>query len=266
MGTLAQVDPAGFIDTFAKLPVDGRGAWTRRGIGFDYRYAINGAGQPRIGTTAEKSLDHWAVASGCAAIQRRLHFLGIMVRLGDNELGIFGEKTRAAVLRFQETARDPDGGARLEQDGTVGRSDARALFTPLINQVEAEHRIPDRLLRGEIYHESALDPGAVGFYIYYPDYRGVDRGLGQINSKANPGVDWRQAFDPAFSIPWSGKRMRSFFDQFSRDYPNRSEQLLWDAAVCAHNSPVAARAWVRGNGAQTDQAAAYVNAVKAARY
>lgn len=266
MSTLTQVDPARFIDTHAGLPVDGRGAWTRRGIGFDYRYAINGAGQPRIGTTAHRTLDDWAVAAGCAAIQRRLNHLGIMGRLGDDELGVFGPKTRAAVLRFQGGERDPDGAAPLERDGTVGRSDARALFTPLIDETEASSRIPSRLLRGELNHESALDPGAVGAYLYYPDYRGVDRGLAQINSKANATVGWVDAYDPTFAIPWAGRRLRSFYDRFTADYPNRSEQVRWDAAVCAHNSPVAARAWVTGNGPQTEAAGAYVSGVLAARY
>lgn len=266
MTTFTQVDPNVLMDVDGHRPANGRGAWVREGIGFDYRYAINPAGQPRIGTVAERSLAHWAVAAGAWAVQARLTSLGHLVTLPESERGIFGPKTRAAVRAFQAVSRDPDGGAALQEDGTVGRSDARALFGPLLASAEHKYSIPSRLLVGETNHESRLDPGAVGYFIFYPDYRGVDRGMSQINSRANPSVSWRQAFDPVFSIGWSGARLRRAHDDFKAANPKQVEAVLWDAAVCNHNNPAAARRWAELGYAPTPEAAKYVSDTLAARF
>lgn len=266
MATLHSVNPEKFVDQSAGDPANGRGAWTRMGIDFDYRYALSKDPAQRIGTRAHISLDHWAVAAGSYAIQLRLIKLGYMEPLADTERGIFGPRTVAAVKAFQESSTDPDGGAKLAVDGTVGRSDARALFTPVILAAERRYDIPGRLLLGETNHESALDPGSVGYFIYYPDYRGVDRGMSQINSKSNAQVTWEQAFGPEFSLDWSAKRLRTYFEQYNSRYPSQDDSVLWDAAVCAHNNPSAASKWAAQGYAPTDAAAKYVGSVKAAIY
>lgn len=263
-----EVNPDRFIKPARAEPAHGRGAWTRTGIEFDYRYALPPAGQttPRIGTVAEKSLDHWAVAAGCYAIQRRLVAVGAMTATATSSRGVFNQHTKDGLITFQAANSDPQTQAPLVDDGTAGISDARALFTPLILDAERSHGIPDRLLLGETNHESRIDPGAVGYFIYYPDYRGVDRGVSQINSKAHPDVTWEQAFDPAFCFDWSAARLRSYFNQFRKVNTKVADTVLWDAAVCAHNNPSAGLLWARNGFPPTDQAAAYVAAVRAARY
>lgn len=266
MSTLFEVNPDSFIDKSTQSPAFGRGAWAKSGIGFDYRYMVSPSVETRIGTLAEVSLSHWAVAAGSWAIQQRLIELGFLAPVDDSERGIFGLKTKAAVIAFQKANVDPDGGRQLDADGTVGKSDARALFTPAILTAEKTYGIPNRLLVGETNFESMLDPGAVGYYIYYPDYRGVDRGMSQINGLSNSQVSWLQAFNPAFSADWSGARLRSFFDRYHVAYPRQSVSSLWDAAICAHNNPSAAGVWAATGIAPTAAAAKYVAGVKNAIY
>lgn len=250
-----KVDPEKFIDTQAAQPSNGRGAWTRLGIGDDYRYHYRT--DVKVGNEAEKSLDHWAVSAGVYAIQARLNALGF---LPDGfTRGNFGSWTRDAVVAFQKENK-------ISADGTVGRSDARVLFTPIIDAAEKKYGIPGHYLRGEVNYESALDPGALGYYIYYPDYRGVDRSMCQINSRSNEQVSWEDAFKPWFSIPWSAKRLLNAYDQFRKDNPRQSNAILWEAAICNHNSPVWARQWAKDGIAPTSAAQKYVNGVKAAIY
>lgn len=259
-----QVDPASFVDEVSE-PAHGRGAWNRNGIDFDYRYAVAPAGEQRIGTRCEDGLAYWAVGAGCLAIQRRLSTLDFYDMIAD-ERGVFNRRMRTAVKAFQLQNVDPMTGAQLESDGTVGTTDARALFTPVVLEMEVKYSIPDKLLLGETVHESAMDPGAVGYYIYYPDYRGVDRGMSQINSRANGVVSWKDAFSPPFSLDWSGRRMRTIYDQFKGTYPTTSEFELWNAAVCAHNNPSAAARWARDGFPPTTDAAKYVEAVRNSTY
>lgn len=275
MATFLQVDPERLVDQTNHVPLHGRGAWTKEGIGFDYRPRLNPLGYPRIGTVAEKSLAHWAVAAGVAAIQRRLSAFGFMAPLPDDELGVFGPKTSQGVQAFQSDNADPASGGALWVDGIVGSSDSRALWTPEIDMAEDRYGIPDHLLRGEVNHESAMDAGAIGYIIYYAkiigtqttyQYRGVDRGLCQINSVAHSEVSWRDAMDPTVSIPWSGASLRAHYDQFKKWYPQQLTSVLWDAAVCAHNNPAAATNWARYGSAPTEAAALYVGYVKTARY
>lgn len=261
-----QVNPESLINPEAGTPTFGRGAWTRRGIEFDYRYALNPVGQPRIGSVAERSLDHWAVAAGCYAIQSRLVSLGHMAPVADGERGLFGPRTKAAVQAFQKVTKDPEYFVSLVVDGTVGKSDARALFTPLIDAAESAYHIPDRFLLGETNHESRLDPGAVGYYIFYPDYRGVDRSVSQINSKYNMQVTWADAYNVKEALDWSGRRLRKAYDSFKIKYPFQALSVLWDAALCNHNNPSAANLWAKTGSAPTPAAAKYVFDTKEARY
>lgn len=265
MTVFHDIDPMlAFIRVNQSLPAFGRGAWTRTGIGFEYRYMINPVGQARIGTVAEKSLAHWAVAAGTWGIQERLISLGHMEPIDISEAGIFGPKTEAAVKGFQGRNNDPESGTALTVDGIVGMSDARGLFGSMIDDTELKYKIPERFLLGETNHESRLDPGAIGYYIYYPDFRGVDRGLSQINSKTY--ADWFRSMSPAFAIDWSGARLRKAFDDFTKAYPSRAAATLWDAAICNHNSPAAAAQWAKNGIPPSDLAATYVSNTKAARY
>lgn len=260
-----QVDPETFINLSTKQPRNGRGAWARAGIDFEYRYKVNPATADRIGSVAEKSLDHWAVAAGSYAIQRRLVTLGHMAPLSPSEVGLFGPRTTEAVKAFQAEHADPQNDKALVVDGIVGTSDARALFAPLAHGFENQYGIPDHLLTGQTNHESMFDPGAVGFFIYYGDtldYRGVDRGLSQFNSKARADVSWRQAYDQAFSLEEAAQDLKNRFVSYRKTYPNQRLTVLWDAAVCAHNSPVNGNKWAKSGQAPTEQAASYVSGVK----
>jgi len=261
---VTQVDPAGFVDQESE-PAHGRGAWNRTGIDFDYRYALAPTKEQRIGTRCEESLAHWAVGAGCLAIQRRLAVLGFY-EMQSAQRGVFNSRMKNAVKAFQAQNTDPMTGAQLLQDGTVGITDARSLFTPVILKVESKYNIPDKLLLGETVHESALDPGAVGYFIYYPDYRGVDRGMSQINSLANPTVSWMDAFSPTYALDWSGRRLRTIYNQYKSQYPATDDTELWNAAVCSHNNPSAGRAWARDGYPPTTDAAKYVQAVRNAVY
>jgi peptidoglycan hydrolase-like protein with peptidoglycan-binding domain len=266
--TYTTVDPETFIDLDLGLPAHGRGAWSTAGIGFDYRYMLNPAGQLQVGTRPDISLSYWAVAAGVHAIQRRLIQLSYMESVGPSEFGYFGLRTQAGVKAFQAQNKDPGTGLALSQDGTVGRTDSRALWTPLIDAAEKKSSIPQHILRGETMHESGLDVGAVGWFIYYgvSDYRGVDRGMSQINSRANGSITWAQAFDPVFALVWSAARLRTYHDSFEGEFTGRAQSIYWDAAICAHNNPTAARAWVRNSGPTTDAAAQYVTSVREAIY
>lgn len=266
MATFLQVDPQSFVDVEAGQPEHGRGSWTRTGISFDYRYALSENPAARIGTLAQESTGHWAVAAGCYAIQRRLQAFGHLGVLAESERGIFGPRTQAAVKAFQAAAVDPESSAPLVVDGIVGTSDARALFTPVIDAAERKHGIPAHYLRGECNHESRLDPGAVGYFVFYPEFRGVDRGAFQVNSKAHAEVTWAQAFDFLFMADWSAARMRGYFDKFKAAYPKLSDDTCWRAAILAHNNPAAATTYARTGSLSSTSGAAYVNAVLTAIY
>lgn len=267
MASFTEVDPESFIHTESEEPANGRGAWSHAGINSDEtRYYFTGGRTERVGSAAEKSLAHWAVSAGVYAIQSRLTNLGHLDTVVDEKRGVFNRKTKRAVKRFQAENFDPATGKKLVVDGIVGMSDARALFTPRITHFEDKYRIPGHFLLGETNHESLMDPGAVGYFIYYPDYRGVDRGMSQINSRAHPEVTWYQAFTPNYSIKWSAERLRAYYDAFKREWPAQKDSTLWDAAICAHNSPVNGRSWAKNGEAPNSQAANYVNGVKDAIY
>jgi hypothetical protein len=266
MSTIHEVDPEKFVDADKGTPANGRGAWTRAGIGHDYRYSLSPDPGKRIGTQAQVSLDHWSAGAGSYAIQRRLVELGHLAPLGDGERGIFGPKTVAAVKKFQAVSWDPANDTRLTVDGIIGMSDARALFTSMVLKAELSYEIPWRLLLGETNHESVMDPGAIGYYIYYPSYRGIDRAMSQINSKFNPQVTWLQAYDPSIALDWSAQRLRTYYNGYRKMYPKKPAELLWDAAVCAHNSPANANKWALNGAPPNEVAAKYVASVKNAIY
>lgn len=259
MALLTKVDPETLINVTKKTPPFGRGAWTKSGIDFAAIYMLAPEGQKRIGAVAEKSLAHWAAAAGSLAIQRELSEQGFDP--GDMD-GVLGPNTDNAIRAFQ-SARN------LYVDGEFGRKSAVALFTPVIDTAEHEHDIPSHFLRGMIASESALDPGAVGYYIYYGadlTYRGVDRGPGQINSKAHADIPWLSAFNFSFAADYTASRLRDTFDSLKSSYPKTTASALWDAAIVSHNNPSAGRLWAKNGVPPTEAAALYVSKVKTAIY
>lgn len=266
MSTFADIDPTQFISQTKQTPVHGRGAWSRAGIGDSTTY--HGREGVKVGDEAERGLDYWSVSAGVYAIQERLQALGKLTDLPPEKSGVYAKRTRLAVKAFQL-----ENG--IKATGEVGSLTARALWLPVLDKQETDHQIPDHWLRGIISQESAWDPGAVGWFIFYDQpsvgaggptlrYGGVDRGLAQINSKANSQVSWIDAFRPWKSLAWAAERLRDSFDELHRIYPNRDVALVWQAAVVNHNSPVNARAWL-DTGVANDQARAYVDAVAKAR-
>jgi hypothetical protein len=259
MAVLTAVDPEKLVNPTKKTPANGRGAWTRSGIDFASVYMLAPEGEKRLGAVAEKSLAHWAVAAGVRAIQLELHVQGYDPGVVD---GVWGPNTTKAVKEFQKDAG-------LVNDGEFGRKSAVAMFTPALDMWEDVHDIPNKLLRGMINSESALDPGAVGYYIYYGEkleYRGVDRGPGQINSKAHPEISWLDAFDFNFATSYTAARLRETFDSLKKANPKQKTAVLWDAAVVSHNNPSAGRLWARDGVPPTEAAALYVDKVKKAIY
>lgn len=260
MALLTQVDPETLINTTKKTPKNGRGTWNKSGIDFASVYMLAPEGEKRIGAVAEKSLAHWATAAGTLAIQNEL-LLGGFDLVGGLD-GVFGPGTDKAVRAFQKHAG-------LYVDGEFGRKSAVALFTPVIDEAEEVENIPGHFLRGMIAGESALDPGAVGYYIYYGEsltYRGVDRGAGQINSLYHPEISWLDSFSFRYAAEYTAERLRDTYDTLKATYPKTKVEALWDAAICSHNNPSAGRTWAKTGVAPTEAAALYVDKVKKAIY
>lgn len=168
------------------------------------------------------------------------------------ETGLFNWATKRAVQEFQE---DWMGIKRRRSDGVVGPQVAKMLFADLVNATQRDLGIPDDLLCALLELESAWDPGATG----YVDPR--DRGLAQINSTAHPEVSDDQAFTPSFAIPWTGRRLRTAFETFNRDF-DWDRQLTWDLAIASHNSPVRAGQWAVSGEAPDEEIAQYVALVR----
>lgn len=272
MSNFQEIDPTTFIDQTRQLPANGRGAWTSTGIGFSRYYRLSPKGTPRAGSEAEKSLDHWAVSAGIQGLREVLADGGYVDRASSKYVGNFGTELSEGVKAFQAANSDPAVDVRLVADGVFGPASARALFTPLVDAAGAEYSIPNDLLRGVVWHESWLDPGAVGYYIYYKNYDGttryggVDRGIEQNNSKANPSTSWATAYDPRWAVRDAGKRLRTAFNRLQGLYPNRDEQTLWDAAIVSHNSPANGLSWAKLGAPPTTQAAEYVASVRKSVY
>lgn len=107
------------------------------------------------------------------------------------------------------------------------------------------HDVPLNLLYGIIDHESGWVSSAVGD-------NGNSFGLAQIYLPVWGGsVSQAQALNPVFALEWTAKMLRDRFNQYGR----------WDAAVAAHNSPVAAQYLVSTGKFQNDKSANYVTDV-----
>jgi soluble lytic murein transglycosylase-like protein len=103
--------------------------------------------------------------------------------------------------------------------------------------------------------ESGFDPGAVSFKFKVEN--GPDFGMCQINLHFNPKVSLDQAFDPAFALKWSARRLSDALRRFSGKGPELQEQC----AVAYHNSPVRAQQWYDTGQPPTEQIEEYVRLV-----
>ena len=156
----------------------GRGAWSRTGIGFDYRYALAPDGEVRIGQDR-------AVPGALGGRDRLLRDPAPADRPGRA-----GQDHQVRVGRVQPRHRAgggevPGRGPRPRRRGRWTTTAPWAARTPGLfghPGVREAYGIPDHYLLREMYHESQLDP-ARSATTYYPDYR-VWTGIARI-SKAN---------------------------------------------------------------------------------
>lgn len=142
--------------------------------------------------------------------------------------GVFHDKTDAAIKHFQQAHG-------LEADGAVGPLTAQALFRPVIIFEENMGRvqIPGHYLHGQIKQESYYDPGAEGT----ATDNGIDRGIGQLNSEANPGVTAAMAYsNPRLGIAMMAARLRES-RRHETDEKSYADQGRWDCAILDWNSP-----------------------------
>lgn len=266
--TFLDVDPATYPE-MRLTAYNGRGAWTKRGFDFPaYRLSLAPTQQERVGKNVT-DLDHWAVAAGCAAVKKRLTALGFLGTQTPAQAGTFNATTRSAVMAFQAANTNPlDDHRPLVIDGVVGTGDCAALFTPLMDAAESANGIPGHLLRGLTRAESGLDPGAVGYFMWYWDevsqswqWRGVDRGLCQINSVAQATSSWLECYDPDYAIFASARSLANHYGNYKRSNIQQSDTVLWQAAVLAHNNPSAGARWAQVGGPVSADAARYVSTV-----
>lgn len=164
------------------------------------------------------------LAYAVKAIKRELEFRGYSRTGFDPSVPFIGAQADKLIREFQ---RD----SNLAVDGTAGPMTCRKLFARrcALEQSRAP-KIPDDLVWKLIRLESGFDPGATGSADPH------DRGLAQINSVHHPNVSDAQAFDPAFSIPFVARGMRTVYVDCHD----------WDGAIAAHNvGAVTASRWVK---------------------
>lgn len=108
------------------------------------------------------------------------------------------------------------------------------------------YQVPLSLLYGLIAHESGWNMNAQNITPRERSY-----GLAQINLLAWPGISKGQALNPIFAMEWTAQKLRDRFQTYGS----------WEAAVAAHNSPVAADYLARTGKFQTEKSSNYVNDV-----
>lgn len=229
----------------------GRGAWTSFGGllpnagGAYYRLATAGTTEQQVGSQwvlgTDRSDSARAVNRGVAAIQKLVGLSGTAVD------GWYGPNTDRAVLAAQAKVG-------VLADGIVGRVTMRALLLPMLMDQANRKGVALKYLGGIVVHESALDPGAVGYST--PD----DKGLVQLNLPSHPEFTYDQAFDPWVSIPWAANQLRTVHDK----YALASKADPWLVAILWHNSPANAVKLAQTGQYPSDQAKQYVQDVIAA--
>lgn len=241
-------------------PTNGRGAWAVSGKGGTlsadgkkkgpYYRAPQGTSQ-MPGLTAAL-----AVRSGgtCTIDDYAVHMAvkALQPAFGATPDGILGPKTDSAIKSWQKKHG-------LVADGIIGPKTSRAIFEPLAREtakrVAAERGLSSSVLTemviGHIGHESAWDPGAVGYTT--PD----DLGLCQINGRWHPSEDMEERLTPKIAIDYASHLVANNLASLSGDE---------DAAIFAYNVGIyGARRWVAlGRPAihYGVDAWAYINSVK----
>lgn len=198
---------------------NGRGAWSRSGIG---------------GTLRRKSGEmvpgpFYAAAEGDQRIQIHVYrALKAGVTPEINDLAVFlGAKAVQKLLGFDEKGQDgiigPNTDEKIREkqrelkvatDGLVGRKTMQAMVMPLVHEAEKKHGVRWQILCGKLANEGAWDPGAVGYHDV------SDLGLSQINIRAHPKVSPNEAYDPHFAVDFGARYMAqnlATFDGNERD-------------------------------------------------
>lgn len=172
--------------------------------------------------------------------------------------GEWGSKTTAAMKTFQTSYG-------LEADGVYGPKSARMWFNPFFVWWENVLKIPERLLYGQSYSESMLDPGAQGYDTP------LDRGLCQFNLTAHPDMTDAICYGDA---PLCIQRAADLFDTARTKAAQLSgkpldSRLVLDCAIANHNNPALAQQWASSGSppvvaSRSFQIAEYVDAVRTA--
>lgn len=166
--------------------------------------------------------------------------------------GLLGPGSLAQMKRWQESQG-------LTPDGFFGRKSAAKAFRPLVERAARAAGIPAAHLHGIIAHESAYDPGAVGYATP------ADRGLAQV-SLAHHGPGTADGFTEAqvhtasWAIDYNAARLagaRRLFGATGADV----RDVRVRAALLEHNNPVNARHLAATGEYRTAQARDYVEAV-----
>lgn len=151
--------------------------------------------------------------------------------------GLYDWNTRKAVVMFQRTVMSL---GRRKADGIIGRVTAKELFSARVDAEQVQRRIDGQILCKLLDLEGGWDPGATG------RITPQDRGLAQINANAHPDVTDEEAFQSAFAIEWTAKRLRGAFEEFNTTAMRADgweRWQIWDLALAYHNSPVLTRQW-----------------------
>lgn len=215
----------------------GRGAWRSTGMPNQqtkyYEYIPPGL----TGSTPKAGPDYEAVTYGVKAIKHRINELGYKPKLPED--GIFGPRMKDGLIWAQNKIG-------VVPDGICGPKTALALFWPIVKEVEPNNLLIQHTVGGIATHESAWDPGAVGYTT--PD----DHGMVQINKPANPKITLAQAFDPRFAFSYARDRITQAFNTY-HDI---------DIAVCSYASPLWAQQWAQLGHAPNQQMLDYANYVR----
>lgn len=188
----------------------------------------------QVGSQADLGPDYLAVHYAVVAIQKRINALGFIPAIPAH--GFFDEQTDEG-LRWAQAKLG------LVADGEFGPKSSLAFFWPVVKTVTGPNA---HTVGGIAQHESAWDPGAVGFST--PD----DHGLVQINRPANPKITILQAFDPNFAFGYCSNRISIALATFKR----------LDIAICSYASPLWAQEWAATGQAPNVAMQAYADFVQ----
>lgn len=183
------------------------GTLNAKGTGPGPYYCLAATGQPQVGSagkaqTSSTDLLDRAVNYAVRAIQRGMNY---RVDSGLVLDGVFGPKTRDAVMLWQKTLPTT---ANVTPWGGVGSDSVKAMYVPNLKKIAGDLYGP---CYGLIQMESSWDIGAVG----YSDPN--DLGLGQINGPSNPDLTVADRFDVTISLTYVSDRLRNATSDFGGD-------------------------------------------------